>query len=113
MYIFDNTVRLVTLIRVDILVTTESDSASATGWPFIVETNQGRLRALGTCFTVYQRENDSYVSLFEGMVEIRLIDAPAHNRVLQVEEQINFTRTTLETSQVRLNVTNITGKITG
>lgn len=96
---FDNTVRLVTLIRGEILVTTAPDSASATGRPFIVATDQGRLRALGTRFTVHQRENDSHVSLFEGMVEIRPTDAPDHPRVLQAGEQISFTRNTIETPQ--------------
>lgn len=96
---FDNTVRLVTLIRGEILVTTAPDSASATGRPFIVATDQGRLRALGTRFTVHQRENDSHVSLFEGMVEIRPTGAPDHTRVLQAGEQISFTRNTIETPQ--------------
>lgn len=96
---FDNAIRLVTLIRGEILVTTAPDSASGTGQPFIVETDQGRLRALGTRFAVRQRENDSHVSLFEGMVEIRPADASDQARVLQAGEQISFTRNAIETPQ--------------
>lgn len=96
---FDDAVRLITLIRGEIRVTTAPDSAPGTGRPFIVATDQGRLRALGTRFTVHQRENDSHVSLFEGKVEIRPTDAPDHARVLQAGEQLSFTRDAIEIPQ--------------
>ncbi len=97
---FDHAIRLVTLIRGEIHVTTAPDSALDTGRPFIVETDQGKLRALGTRFAVRQQENDSHVSLFEGMVEIRPAEAPDHPRVLQAGEQISFTRRTIGTPQM-------------
>jgi transmembrane sensor len=62
---FDDTVRLVTLIRGEILVTTAHDTGPGIEHLFIVETSQGRLRALGTPFAVRQRENDSHISMFK------------------------------------------------
>lgn len=89
---FDSAQRLVRLLRGQILVTTAPDPTSPIGRPFLVETAQGRVRALGTRYSVRQFPGRSHVAVFEGAVEIRpdlLADAP---RLVQAGEQASFTR---------------------
>jgi transmembrane sensor len=66
--------RRIVLRRGEILISTAPDGA-ASQRPFIVETDQGSIRALGTRFTVRRLEEggaeQSAVQVFEGAVEIR------------------------------------------
>ncbi|WP_454694270.1 FecR domain-containing protein [Achromobacter aegrifaciens] len=89
---FDREQRLVRLLRGQILVTTAPDPAAPLGRPFLVETAQGRVRALGTRYSVRQFPGRSHVAVFEGAVEIRpdlLADAPL---LVHAGEQASFTR---------------------
>lgn len=67
---FDAAQRRVKLLAGEILVVTAKDPAS-TPRPFLVETAQGTVQALGTRYVVRQRGDDTEVSVFEGKVEIR------------------------------------------
>lgn len=92
---FDGAQRLVRLLHGQILVTTAPDPASPVGRPFVVETAQGRVRALGTRYSVRQFPDRSHVVVFEGAVEIRAdlqADAP---RLVQAGAQASFTRDTV------------------
>ncbi len=94
---FDETQRLVKLLRGEILVTTAPDAVNplATPRPFYVETQQGRLRALGTRFLVHQRTDDSKIAVFEGAVEIRPADAPDTPCIIRAGGQTSFSRTAI------------------
>lgn len=59
--------RLVRLYQGEIYIETASD---AQGRPFIVETEHGRLHALGTKFVVRKQEKNSYLAVIEHAVEI-------------------------------------------
>ncbi|TBU89269.1 FecR domain-containing protein [Stutzerimonas kirkiae] len=63
--VFDAGQRLLRLRRGEILVTTASDPRR-----FVVETAQGRVRALGTRFSVRRLDQRSRVEVFEHAVEI-------------------------------------------
>ncbi len=67
---FNAAQRRVRLLAGEILIATASDAASPPR-PFLVETAQGTVRALGTRYVVRQRGDDTEVSVFEGKVEIR------------------------------------------
>jgi len=79
--------RRLRLIRGEILVTTASDP-SPRPRPFLVDTGEGRLRPLGTRFSVRQRANESHVAVFEGAVEITTTGGA--RRTLASGEQTGF-----------------------
>jgi transmembrane sensor len=51
----------------EVLVTTAADALR----PFVVDTTQGRLRALGTRFTVRLEDDKTFLAVYQGKVEIR------------------------------------------
>lgn len=57
--------------------------------PFLVTTEHGQLRALGTRFLVRDEEKSTRLSVFEGAVEI--ITRCAVSRVIAAGEQVSFT----------------------
>lgn len=67
---FDDTLRRVRLIEGEVLIQTAPDPA-AVARPFVVDTAQGRVVALGTRFTVRQDEHSSLVSVHAHAVEVR------------------------------------------
>lgn len=81
--------RRLQLVRGEILVTTNQDSASIAR-PFIVETAQSELRPLGTRFTIHQQTMSNRLSVFEGAVEIRLRQDINYRHIVQVGEQVDF-----------------------
>lgn len=99
---FDGAQRLVRLLRGRILVSTASDPAATAGGafrPFVVQTAQGRVRALGTRYSVRQYAQRSRVAVFEGAVEIHPdLDAQAP-QLLRAGEQAWFTREAMEDVQ--------------
>lgn len=64
---YQPSLRRLSLLRGEILVTT----AAAHNRPFVVDTQQGRLRALGTQFTVQQQDGLTLLAVYQGAVEIR------------------------------------------
>ena len=81
--------RRLQLVRGEILVATNQDSASIVR-PFIVETAQSELRPLGTRFTIHQQTTSNRLSVFEGAVEIRLRQDINYRHVVQAGEQVDF-----------------------
>lgn len=65
---FDDSRRLLRLLRGEILVDTAQDAAAR---PFFVETDAGAMQALGTRFTVRRQDGHTDLTVFEGRVEIR------------------------------------------
>ncbi|NHZ33446.1 FecR domain-containing protein [Massilia rubra] len=85
---FSATQRRVRLLAGDILIHTGKDRAAR---PFIVETAEGELQALGTRFAVRQHAGASRVDVFEGAVAIRprhALHAPL--RILRAGQQARF-----------------------
>ncbi|QLF95006.1 FecR domain-containing protein [Pseudomonas sp. ABC1] len=82
---FTTDLRHLALLRGEVLIDTARDPR-----PFIVETEQGRLRALGTRFSVRLRDGATQLSVFQGAVEIRPHDGGVH--VVQAGEQSLFDR---------------------
>lgn len=66
--------RRIRLLTGELLLDSGKDPA---GRPLIVETSAGEIQALGTCFSVYQRDGGSQVELFEGELELRPRQAAA------------------------------------
>ncbi len=85
---FGADLRRVRLLAGEVLVQTAHDATR----PFVVDTAQGRLRALGTRFTVRQQGDNSFVGVYEGAVEIRPADSADHP-VVAAGEQRRFTST--------------------
>lgn len=68
--LFDARQRLVRVYRGEVMIET-SHTMPLAQRPFLVETEQGVIRALGTRFMVSARDRDVEVSLFEGALEVR------------------------------------------
>jgi len=73
---YDSSLRLVQLVRGELLITTAKDTASPVR-PFMAETAAGRILALGTKFTVRQDGAVSQVAVLEGAVELIPATNPA------------------------------------
>lgn len=66
---YQATLRKVELVAGEIMVTTAADHA-AIERPFVVESAHGRMRALGTQFTVRLLEERTYLAVYQGAVEV-------------------------------------------
>ncbi|NHZ89865.1 DUF4880 domain-containing protein [Massilia sp. CCM 8733] len=85
---FSATQRRVRLVGGEILVSTGKDPGAR---PFIVDTAEGELQALGTRFAVRQHAGSSRVDVFEGALAIRPRDAMlAPPRILRAGQQARF-----------------------
>jgi len=96
---FDAAQRRVLLRAGEILVTTAHDDAAAASRPFVVQTAQGSVRALGTRFSVRQADDASAVAVFEGAVELRPADDPNALRRLDAGQQARFDRVAVTTPE--------------
>jgi len=85
---FDQQRRLVRLVAGEMMIVTGHSAAEER--PFIIETAEGAVRALGTEFTVRQRQGSTTATVLESKVEI----TPAHasSYLLNAGEGITFTR---------------------
>ena len=65
--------RRLELLAGEVLVETAHDSR-----PFVIDTRQGRLQALGTRFSVWQRDHGARLSVFDGAVRLQPAEGAAH-----------------------------------
>ncbi len=72
----------------EILIET-SHAPEFAGQPFIVETTDGRMQALGTRFVVRKHENDTTLSVLEGAVRVTPASVPTPV-VVNAGEQLRF-----------------------
>jgi transmembrane sensor len=91
---FDARERRVRLDTGEILVETAPDPQTPAR-PFIVQTDDGRIRALGTRFVVRQH-GDTHVAVYHGAVEVTPADAPHLARIVAAGEQTRFTATSID-----------------
>lgn len=93
--IYDDASRLIKLHKGEIHIETAVDNA-AHYRPFIVQSDNGSVRALGTSFTVRQDDKlfsaRTHVAVTEGAVEIKPRDARFSLRVIRAGEQGSFDR---------------------
>ncbi len=89
--------RLLKLRRGEIMIATAKDGEQPPR-PFLVEVEEGRIRALGTRFSVRQLERSSRVAVLEGAVELSPADQPAAAAVLPAGMQSTFSRTAVSTA---------------
>jgi transmembrane sensor len=78
--------RRLQLLDGEILIETASDKTR----PFVVDTSFGRLRALGTRFTVRQSDKLTYLAVYEGAVEASAVPGGHRNVVINAGEQVTF-----------------------
>jgi transmembrane sensor len=84
----DDHARTVTLVDGEIFITTAKDALR----PFFVQTAYGRMRALGTQFTVRSQADRTLLAVYEGAVELRIPSAGGV-RVLRAGQQVRFSAT--------------------
>lgn len=82
------------LLSGEIMIQTAADPAR----PFVVDTPQGRLHALGTRFSVRLGETDTLMAVYEGAVEVKTAISGTSN-VVQAGQQARFTGSTLAEPQ--------------
>jgi transmembrane sensor len=83
---FDAAQRLLHLRFGEVLIDTAKDARR----PFLVDTAQGRLQALGTRFSVLQGDDHTQLNVFEGRVQVTTLNHQV--RIAQTGEQLTFTR---------------------
>lgn len=88
---FDSTTRRLILRSGEIMIETARDP-SPVPRPFIVESAQGSMRALGTRFVVRQIDQGSRIAVTEGAVEVTRKDNAAGRFVVQAGQQADFDR---------------------
>lgn len=88
--------RLIRLRSGEIHIETAPDTASPAR-PFLVQTEQGRLRALGTRFTVRQQVR-TQLAVMQGAVECRPAHADAATRIIQAGQQASFDENSISAS---------------
>jgi transmembrane sensor len=91
---FDGRLRRIRLIAGEMMVATghRETNGVADARPFVVDTDEGRIRALGTRFTVRQEDGRTAVAVLQSAVEIRPLDASGTPLVLHEGQRTTFTR---------------------
>lgn len=87
--VFNAQQRSVELVAGRIFITTMAD-AQASARPFLVRTQQGTIRALGTQFEVRLDQQGSAVGVRHGAVEIAPVDPHARKLILQAGQRTHF-----------------------
>jgi transmembrane sensor len=82
---FDGAQRLLLLRSGEVLIDTAKDSRR----PFLVQTAQGQMRALGTRFSVRQEEQRTLLNVYEGAVEVRTLHGQV--QIVEAGQQLAFT----------------------
>jgi transmembrane sensor len=95
---FDSNLRLLHLLHGAVYIETATD-IHLPPRPLVVTTAQGRMRALGTRFSVRQDGEITRVAVLEGAVELRPRAAPEQVLVLQAGQQTQMTAQTIATAQ--------------
>jgi transmembrane sensor len=93
---FDGQLRRLHLVAGEILVDTAVDPQSPAR-PFVVDSAQGRMRALGTRFVVRQHEVQTELTVLQGAVEIRLHEDNARELIVRAGEKTRFSSSQIET----------------
>ncbi|MEJ2802146.1 FecR domain-containing protein [Comamonadaceae bacterium PP-2] len=94
---FDDRSRLLRLVSGEVFIATRHALTDGAGppdaRPLVVETAQGRIRALGTRFDVHQQDGRTRVQVLQSAVEIT--PAGSGPRIVGAGESVAFTRTAM------------------
>lgn len=88
---YDSELRRIRLLRGEVLVEVAHDPAR----PFVVETEQGQMRALGTRFVVTRQNDVTLLTMLESRVAASAVDAPITVEV-SAGEQARITRSDVQ-----------------
>lgn len=91
--------RRLVLLGGEILIETAPDPAQPAR-PFVVDSAQGRMRALGTRFTVRQLDGMTRLSVYAGAVEITPVNSSAAPQLITAGQQALFSAEQIETPAV-------------
>lgn len=83
---YSATLRRVRLVRGEVLIQTAGDGVA--GRPFVADSAHGRMRALGTRFSVREQPDATTLAVTEGAVEVRTTGGAL--RVVSAGEQVRF-----------------------
>ncbi|MCA1323672.1 FecR domain-containing protein [Herbaspirillum sp. alder98] len=93
---FDDQLRQLTLVRGEMLIQTGTDPRQPPR-PFIVQSRDGSMRALGTRFNVRQFDGYTRLSVIEGRVEITPALPGAARQIIAAGEETTFTHQQIAT----------------
>ncbi len=96
---YSNSERLIRLYRGEIYIATAHDVLNR---PLLVETDHGRLHALGTQFVVRKQDENTYIGVVQGAVDVLPKDHATEHLVIKAGHETLFNAATLFT-QVQLN----------
>jgi transmembrane sensor len=99
---FTPDLRRLQLVSGEIYIETAPDNTGL-GRPFVVDTQDGRVRALGTRFSVSQQGDYSQVAVFADKVEIQPFSPNALNQMLGAGQEARFNWTRAESVQQNKN----------
>jgi transmembrane sensor len=89
---FDSAQRLLQLRFGEVLIDTAKDAHR----PFLVDTEHGRLQALGTRFSVLHDEHRTHLNVFDGRVQVSTRNGQV--RIIEAGQQVWFTREHVDTT---------------
>lgn len=84
---FGETLREVVLLQGEILIETAQDTLYR---PFVVHTDEGSMRALGTRFVVFRDDNTTHLSVIKHAVEVRPAELVQRSVTLSAGQQVSF-----------------------
>lgn len=95
---FSMDLRRLQLVSGEVYIETAKDNA---GWqrPFVVDTQDGRIRALGTRFSVSQQAEHSQIAVFADAVEIQPVAPNTPKQLLRAGQETQFTSDRVEPIQ--------------
>lgn len=95
---FDANQRRLHLVAGEILIDTAADPQTPAR-PFLVDSTQGSMRALGTSFLVRQHEAQTELTVLQGAVEIRLHSGNVPATVIHAGEKTRFGEASIDSPQ--------------
>lgn len=95
--LFDSTQRLLHLRRGEVYIVTAADPR-----PLMAQTQQGRLLALGTRFSVRQLADETLLAVYEGAVQVRpeRASVASSENIIRAGQQVRFNRERLGSIEV-------------
>lgn len=87
---YQTSLRRVHLLEGEIFIQTAADATR----PFVVDSKQGRMRALGTRFAVRLEDEVTQLTVFEGAVEVSTA-ATGASRIIAADRQVSFSKTAI------------------
>lgn len=88
---FSPHLRRLRLVRGEVYIETAPDHSS-THRPFVVDCAAGRVRALGTRFSVREQPTDCHAAVYQGAINIQPADNIAVSQTLKAGQAANFNR---------------------